>query len=159
MSATSLKPVYLSLLVALLMQILPWSGSLLTIRPEFLLLTVLYWTLRAPHLCNIGTAWFAGLMMDLVSGGLFGQFALAYSAASFFAVSYQRRLALFNIWQQAGYVFLLLLLSQVITLVLKLFSGGELPGWQYFLPSVSGILLWQFVTFSRLRIDSRSDQA
>ncbi|MGY1488887.1 rod shape-determining protein MreD [Methylobacillus pratensis] len=159
MSTTSFKPVYLSLLLALILQILPWSGSLLTIRPEFLLVTVLYWTLRAPHLCNIGTAWFAGLLMDLISGGLFGQFALAYSVTSYFAVAYQRRLALFNIWQQAGYVFLLLLLTQVITLVLKLFAGGELPGWQYFLPSVSGILLWQFVSFSRLRIDSRSNQA
>lgn len=159
MPTISFKSVFLSLVVALLLQVLPWSGSLLTIRPEFILITVLYWILRAPHLCNISTAWFAGLLMDLISGGLFGQFALAYVLTAYFAVTYQRRLALFNIWQQAGYVFLLLLFTQVTTLILKLFSGGEWPGWEYFLPSVSGILLWQMVSFTRLGIHHRPGRA
>lgn len=159
MSTISFKSVFLSLVLALLLQILPWSGNLLIIRPEFILITVLYWILRAPHLCNIGTAWFAGLIMDLISGGLFGQFALAYVLTAYFAVTYQRRLVLFNVWQQAGYVFLLLLFTQVTTLILKLFAGGELPGWEYFLPSVSGILLWQLVSFTRLGIHHRSGRA
>lgn len=159
MQTTSFKPVYLSLLLALLLQLLPWSGSMLLIRPEFILLTVLYWNLRAPHLCNIGTAWFAGLIMDLITGGLFGQYALAYALTAFFAVTYQRRLALFNQWQQAGYVFLLLVFTQITMLVLKLFSGGEIPGWWYFISCVSSILLWLCVIFSRIRIDSRSNGA
>jgi rod shape-determining protein MreD len=86
--------------------------------------------------------------MDLITGGLFGQFALAYVVVAYFAVNYQRRLILFNSWQQAGYVFALLLLSQIIVLVLKLLAGGEVPGWSYFLPSISGILLWQIVVIS-----------
>ncbi|WP_334108223.1 rod shape-determining protein MreD [Methylobacillus sp.] len=159
MSTISFKSIFLSLVLALLLQILPWSGNLLIIRPEFILITVLYWILRAPHLCNIGTAWFAGLIMDLISGGLFGQFALAYVLTAYFAVTYQRRLVLFNVWQQAGYVFLLLLFTQVTTLILKLFAGGELPGWEYFLPSISGILLWQLVSFTRLGIHHRSGRA
>ncbi|MCB5185975.1 rod shape-determining protein MreD [Methylobacillus gramineus] len=159
MRTNSLKPVYFSLGVALLLQMLPWSGVGLVIRPEFILLTLLYWALRAPHLCNIGTAWFAGLVVDLITGGLFGQYALAFALTAFFAVSYQRRLALFNIWQQAGYVFLLLVFTQIIVLILKLFSGGEIPGWEYFFPSISGILLWQFVIFSRINIDGRSNKA
>lgn len=125
------------------------------LRPDFVLLVLLYWLLCAPHLCNIGTAWTTGLVIDLASGGLFGQNALAYALTAFFAVSYQRRLALFNTWQQAGYVFALLLLTQITLLVLKLFAGAESPGWSYFLPSISGILLWQFVTFSRIGINSR----
>lgn len=128
------------------------------LRPEFLLLTVLYWTLRAPHLCNIGTAWFAGILMDLISGGLFGQFALAYTLTSYIAVTYQRRLALFDIWQQAGYVFLLLLLAQLTTLIMKVFAGGELFGWQYFLPSITGILLWLFMMLSPFTIVSHSSR-
>ncbi|MCB5188791.1 rod shape-determining protein MreD [Methylobacillus caricis] len=159
MRTTSLKPVYFSLLAALVLQMLPWSGIALVMRPEFILLTLLYWTLRAPHLCNIGTAWFAGLVVDLITGGLFGQYALAFALTAFFAVTYQRRLALFNIWQQAGYVFLLLIFTQVTVLILKLFSGGEVPGWEYFFPSISGILLWQFVIFSRINIDGRTNQA
>lgn len=148
MPIISLKAVYLSLLVALVFQLLPWAGFGLLARPDFILLVTIYWLFRAPHVVNIGTAWLAGAVMDLITGGLFGQHALAYAVAAFFAVSYQRRLILFNSWQQAGYVFALLLLSQIIVLILKLLAGGEVPGWSYFLPSISGILLWQIVVIS-----------
>jgi len=142
--------------MALILQILPWSGWGLVIRPDFVLLTLIYWLLRAPQLCNIGTAWFIGIIIDIATGGLFGQNALAYAFAAFFAVIYQRRLALFNIWQQAAYVFALLILTQATLLVLKLFAGGNSPGWIYFLPCVTGILLWQLVIFSRIGIDGQT---
>lgn len=154
MQTVSIKHVYLSMLLALICQILPWDGLGLQIRPDFLLLVIIYWLLRAPHLCNIGTAWFAGLLIDLATGGLFGQYAMAYALTAFFAVSYQRRLALFNIWQQTAYVFALLVLTQSTVMVLKLFSGDQLPGWDYYLHSVSGILLWQIVIFSRVGIEA-----
>lgn len=154
MQLISLKTVYSSILLALLCQLLPWAGFGLTLRPDFVLLVVIYWLLRAPNICNIGTAWMAGLVVDLASGGIFGQNALAYALTAYFAVSYHRRLALFNIWQQASYVFVLLLLTQVTLLILKMFAGGEAPGWSYFLPSISGILLWQLVIFSRIGVDA-----
>jgi rod shape-determining protein MreD len=154
MQAVSLKHVYFSMLLALICQLLPWDGFGLLIRPDFLLLVTVYWLLRAPHLCNIGTAWFAGLLIDLISGGLFGQHALAYALTAFLAVSYQRRLALFNIWQQSAYVFALLLLTQTTVMLFKLFGGSEVPGWNYYLPSISGMLLWQIVIFSHIGIEA-----
>jgi rod shape-determining protein MreD len=154
MPTLSPKQIYFSLLLALLCQLLPWAGFGLVLRPDFVLLVVLYWLLRAPNICNIGTAWVAGLVVDLASGGIFGQNALAYALTAYFAVSYHRRLALFNIWQQTSYVFVLLILTQITLLILKMFAGGETPGWSYFLPSVSGILLWQMVIFSRIGVDA-----
>lgn len=154
MQTVSLKHVYFSLLLALICQLLPWDGFGLQIRPDFLLLVLIYWLLRAPYLCNIGTAWFAGLLIDLATGGLFGQNALAYALTAFFAVRYQRRLALFNIWQQTAYVFALLIFTQITVMVLKLFAGDNVPGWEYFLHSISSILLWQIVIFSRIGIEA-----
>ncbi|HQR50233.1 MAG TPA: rod shape-determining protein MreD [Methylophilaceae bacterium] len=150
------KHVYLSLFAAFILYLLPWQGFGLMLRPDFVLLVLIYWMLRAPHLCNVGTAWTIGLLVDLASGGLFGQYALAYAISAFVALTYQRRLVLFNAWQQAAYVLALLLLTQTTILVLKLFSGGGLPGWSYFLPSVSGVLLWQLL-FSRIRAANVKD--
>lgn len=158
MQPISLISLYFSLLLALLGELLPWSGWGLLLRPDFVLLVVLYWLLRAPHLCNIGTAWFAGLVVDLATGSLFGQHAMAYSLTAFFAVSYQRRMTLFNPGQQAGYVFALLLLTQIMLFVLKLFAGGESPGWNFFLPCISSILLWQLAMSSRIGAHSHSHQ-
>lgn len=157
MRPVGLKDIYFSLMVAFMLYLLPWAGFGLMLRPDFVLLVLLYWLLRAPNLCNVGTAWTLGMLVDLASGSLFGQYALAYALTAFVALTYQRRLVLFNEWQQASYVLLLLLLTQLSLLMLKLFAGSDLPGWSYFLPSVSGVLLWQVVVYSRVRVTGNKD--
>ncbi len=148
---------YLALLAGGLLYLLPWAGFGLLLRPDFVLLVLLYWLMRAPHLCGIGTAWLMGMLVDLAGGELFGQHALAYVIAAFIAAVYQRRATLFNRWQQAVYVFVLLLLAQMVLLVLKLFGGSALPDWSYLMPSVSGILLWQLVIFSKIRVTGEQE--
>jgi rod shape-determining protein MreD len=157
MYPVSVSQIYLSLFAGMLLYLMPWAGFGLMLRPDFVLLVLLYWLIRAPHLCNIGTAWLMGMLVDLAGGDLFGQHALAYVVAAFVAVSYQRRVTLFNRWQQAGYVFMLLIVEQTVLLILKLFGGGELPGWSYFLPSVSGILLWQLVIYSKIKVTGEQE--
>lgn len=152
MRPVSASQIFFSLLAGFLLYLLPWAGFGLVLRPDFVLLVLIYWLIRAPHLCNIGTAWLMGMLIDLAGGDLFGQHALAYVLAAFLAIFYQRRATLFNRWQQAGYVFMLLVVSQTVLLVLKLFGGADLPGWGYLLPSVVGILLWQLVIYSKIRV-------
>ena len=156
MHPSKLKSIYFSLFLALLCLLLPWSGTALTLRPDFLLLVLIFWLIRAPNLCNIGTAWLVGLLMDLASGGVFGQYALAYTVTAFFAAIYQRRLVLFNGTQQIFYVFLLLLISQIILLILKTFSGAEWLGWSYFMPSITGVLIWMIAVTLGLNTGGRS---
>lgn len=156
MHPSKLQSIYLSLVLAFICLLLPWSGLALQLRPDFLLLVIIYWLIRAPNLCNIGTAWFVGLFVDLATGGTFGQYALAYTITAFFAIIYQRRLVLFNGTQQLFYVFLLLITSQVILLILKTFAGAHLLGWAYFLPSVTGILLWRIAVMFGLKTGGRS---
>ena len=143
MPEIKLKSIYISLLLAFICLLLPWSGLLLELRPDFLLLVVIFWLIRAPNLCNIGTAWFVGLFVDLATGGVLGQYGFAYTVTAFFAIIYQRRLVLFNPTQQLLYVFLLLIISQLTLLIIKTFAGAESLGWAYFLPSLTGILLWR----------------
>ncbi|OGV76832.1 MAG: rod shape-determining protein MreD [Methylotenera sp. RIFCSPLOWO2_02_FULL_45_14] len=143
MHNSQLKFIYLSLLLAFICLLIPWSGIALWLRPDFMLLVIIYWLLRAPNQCNVGTAWFVGLLVDLATGGIFGQYALAYTVTTFVAVVYQRRLVLFNSTQQLVYVFSLLILSQIVLLILKTFAGTEWLGWAYFLPSITGVLIWQ----------------
>ncbi len=147
MRHTSLVSVYISLLIALLCQLFPWVGQGIILRPDFMLVVTLYWLLRAPHLCNVGTAWFAGLLVDLATGSLLGQHALSFCFTAYVALSYQRRLVLFNKGQLLAYVLILLLIERVLILLLKLFTGNENPGLAYLLPIISGLLLWQLMIF------------
>ncbi|NOT15766.1 MAG: rod shape-determining protein MreD [Methylotenera sp.] len=156
MQQSKLKSIYLSLLAAYICLLFPWSGLALQLRPDFVLLVILFWLLKSPNQCNVGTAWFMGLWVDLATGGVFGQYALAYTITAFVAAVYQRRLVLFNNIQQLGYVLSLLLISQLVLLTLKTFSGAEFIGWAYFLPSITGILFWQLAVALGLRTHQHS---
>lgn len=145
MRHTSLVSIYISLLIALVCQLFPWVGQGIILRPDFMLVVTLYWLLRAPNLCNVGTAWLAGLLVDLATGSLLGQHALSFCFTAYVAMSYQRRLVLFNKGQLLAYVFILLLIERILILLLKLFAGNENPGWVYFLPIFTGLLLWQLM--------------
>lgn len=142
MPINKLKTLYFWVLLAFMSLLLPWSQAALIVRPDFMLLVLIFWLIRAPNLCNVGTAWMLGLLVDLAAGMVFGQYALAYTVTAFFAVTYQRRLVLFTGVQQLLYVFSLLLISQVMLLIIKTFAGGHFIGWMYFLPSLSGLLVW-----------------
>ena len=156
MPTNKLKSIYLSIILALILLLLPWSGFVLTMRPDFMLLVIIFWLIRAPNLCNVGTAWLVGLFVDLATGGVFGQYALAYTIAAFFAVTYQKRLVLFSSTQQLIYVFLLLFISQLIMLVIKTFAGAQFMGWTYFIPSITGVLLWFMAGLFGLDVGGRN---
>lgn len=143
MRPVNLFLVYFSLFIALLCQLFPWVGQGIIYRPDFMLVVLVYWLLRAPNLCNVGTAWLMGLLVDLATGSLLGQHALSFCLTAFLGLSYQRRLVLFNAWQLAGYAFALFAFERVTILLLKLFAGNDSPGWHYFLPILSDMLLWQ----------------
>ena len=143
MRHTNLVSVYLTLLIALLCQLFPWVGQGTIFRPAFMLVVLLYWILRAPNLCNVGTAWVAGLLVDLATSSLLGQHALSFTITAYIALTYQRRLALFNGWQLAGYVLILLIVERIVLLLLKIFAGNDNPGLHYFWPILAGLILWQ----------------
>ena len=135
--------VYTTFFGALLCQLFPWTGQGVIFRPDFMLVVLLYWLLRAPHLCHIATAWVVGILVDLATGSLLGQHALAFTLTAYIALSFQRRLVLFTVVQITFYVLGLLFFARLVILILKLFADNDVPSWHYFWPVITGILLWQ----------------
>jgi rod shape-determining protein MreD len=141
------KPLYIAatLLGALLLNLLPLTGWLLALRPDFVALALLYWGVHQPRRIGFLSAWLLGLAIDVADGSLFGQHALAYAAMMFAAIALHRRVAMFGMRYQMLHVVVILLAMQLIVLAVRTAAGGELPGWWYFLPSVTGALLWPLV--------------
>src|SRR5262245_32287095 len=87
------KPVFIvfTLIAALLVNLLPWSGWLLAIKPDFVALVMLYWCIHQPRKVGFTVAWLMGLMMDVADGSVLGQHALAYSVLAYAGIVLHRR--------------------------------------------------------------------
>jgi len=143
---TSTKYIVFTLFAALMLNLLPWEGWTLALRPDFVALALLYWSVREPRALGFGSAWLMGLMMDVGDGVLLGQHALAYVLTFFAALTLHRRIQRFNLWQQALHILLLLFLLQGVMLLVRLIAGSPSWGLSYFLASFTGALAWPLVS-------------
>jgi rod shape-determining protein MreD len=138
--------ILLSLFAGLLLNLVPLSEPLLTYRPDFLALVMLYWCIQEPRFAGVGVAWFVGLLMDVGDATLFGQHALAYAVLAYGAEHFRRRVLRFPLWQQAVQVAALLVLCALIVLLVRFVGGAALPKWTYLAPPLVGALLWPLVS-------------
>lgn len=145
---------FLSLLLALLAMLAPWSTLGLEWRPNFLLLAVLFWVIRAPKLCDVGMAWLAGLLMDLISGDALGQHAFSYTVVISLVLPYRHRLELMHAFQETFFVLLLLWLEQLISCSVRWLLEGHWVAGHYFLPSITGATLWLLLIILRIRANA-----
>lgn len=132
----------LTLIAALMLNLLPWSGAWLWIRPDFVALVVLYWCIEQPRKVGFFSAWMMGLFMDVADGTLFGQHALAYSILAYAGIVLHRRVRMFSGTSQVVHVFVLLLMNDLIVLAIRLAAGAEFPGMQYFFGTFVASALW-----------------
>lgn len=151
-----------TLVAAVLINLLPWGGWGLWVRPDFVVLVLLYWCVDQPRKIGFGVAWLLGLLMDVSDGSLLGQHALAYTIVAYAGIALHRRVQRFSITPQALHVVPLLLLNDVIVLLIRLAAGSDFPGYWYFFGSLIGGLLWPALSFllklpQRPRVDADHD--
>lgn len=139
--------VALTLIVALIVNLLPWSGLLLAVKPDFAALLVLYWCVHQPRKVGFATAWLTGLTMDIADGSLFGLHALAYSLLAFTGIVLHRRVLMFTMKDQILHVIPILMLNDVVVLAVRNFAGYDFPGFGYFAGSFIAGALWPVMCF------------
>ena len=130
-----------SVLVALFLNGLPWSGIGLILRPDFVALVMLYWCTHKPMRIGIGMSWAVGILADVADASLFGQHALAYTVLAFGGVVLHRRLQMFDLRQQTIQVFGIFAMTYAVYAVVNWQVNGYVV-WPYFLGCLTSTLLW-----------------
>src|SRR5579871_5053148 len=135
----------LSFLFALLLQMIPLPEWAIWLRPEWILLVLIYWTLYFPEKVGLNIAFLLGLLIDLISGTLFGEHALAFVVIAYFVIRFSRRMELALIWQQAFTVFCFMMFFQTYKFMIWRWLGGQGGDWLYWLSCLMSALFWPLV--------------
>ena len=66
-----------TLIIGFILSQMPLPAMLVWWRPEWVAMLVIYWVMALPHRFGIGSAWMAGIVLDVLKGSLLGMNALS----------------------------------------------------------------------------------
>ena len=139
--------IHLTLLLALLLNVMPLPAAVKLFRPDWPLLVLCYWVLALPHRVGMTTAWALGLLADVLNGTLLGQNALILTLITFLVLSLHQRLRMFPMWQQSTVLLVVFGLAQLVQLWLNALTGNRPPTLLFILPALVSALLWPWISF------------
>ena len=135
-----------SFIVAALLAIIPLPEWAIYYRPEWVALVLVFWIINQPERVGIGVAWVMGVMVDVLTGTLFGLHALGLALVAFLSLRLRLRLRVFSLSRQASVLLVIiglqLLLGQWLRVLFDLPRGGDL---MFLAPAVTSALFWPLV--------------
>jgi rod shape-determining protein MreD len=145
--------IFLTIMAAVLLSLLPLPAVLLPFEPYWVALVVIYWSLETHDQISLGLVFLIGLVLDVLSGSLMGLHALSLVVIVFLVQRFRSRLRFFPPWQQALSVFGLLVNDRIILIWITALLGEPLPTLKYWLPPLIGMALWPwlFLLLDRVR--------
>jgi len=134
--------VFITFLVGLALQILPLPESVQFYRPNWIAIILIYWSMALPNSIRLLTAFVTGLIVDIMLGNLLGQHSLAFVIVVYINLFFNLRIRVLSLWQQATYVFILLLICQFFIVWVEGITGSNPPIEAFFLPALTGMFIW-----------------
>lgn len=140
--------ILMTFFMAMVLAVLPMPLWLLWGRPEWVCLAVIYWSIALPHRVGVLTALVLGVVLDVLEGAVMGQNALALVVVALLSLTLYQRLRVYSLWQQAGVVFVLVGINQMICQWVQNLQGAGATTLLFLLPAFSSALLWPFILHS-----------
>ncbi len=137
--------IFLSLLAALILDLLPWGHQLWV--PDFVAITLVFWNIHHPRRVGIGVAFVMGLLVDVNDATLLGQHALAYTLLSYGAIMVHRRILWFTTGAQALHVLPLFALAQLSSVLVRILADGAWASPLVFVESLVDAALWPLASW------------
>lgn len=143
--------IFLSLTIGVALMLIPLPEAVHFWRPDFATLILMYWWLAHPERVGVVYSFCVGILMDVMYGFLFGQYALGNVLIAWAFIKNYQRIRVLPAWQQALIIFALLLLKYFIVFwINKLRGHDDNPFFTYFTPCITSAIIWPYV-FSVLR--------
>lgn len=131
-----------TLFLALVLAVLPLPETVSPFRPDWVALTLIFWSLAAPPAFGLLTAFAAGLALDALSGALLGQHALGLLVLVYLCRRFRLQLRAFPASQLTLVVAALLALYEFSLFWIDGASGRTVPIGERWPAVISGTLVW-----------------
>lgn len=142
----SLPWIWLTLLLALCLQVMPLADGWQIWRPDWLGLMLIYWCMKAPRRVGVFHGFALGILLDLIEGAPLGQNALLLSLLAFLCALVYPRFRAYSLLQQAVLILVLLGTVQLAEQWLRTLLGPFSIHLSFLLPSLIGAVLWPWLT-------------
>jgi rod shape-determining protein MreD len=131
-----------SFAVAFMLAVMPLPHTILWARPEWVTLVLIYWVIALPQRIGILVSFLVGLLLDSLEGAALGQNALSLSVVAYLSLLLYQRLRVFNMWQQAAVIFVMVGINQLVGQWLQNISGLNTGNPLFLMPVAISALLW-----------------
>jgi len=129
--------------IALVLTVLPLPPYLALVRPMFLVLTVLYWSIASPRTGGIALGFFSGLMIDVFPPStVLGEHALALTVITYVAVREHQKIRSKPAFQQSLIVFAVLVAYETILFGIDGWTHHAVTNPMRWAHTLSGAILW-----------------
>lgn len=161
MSSKKWLIIVLTFMVGFILEALPSPTFIKYLIPNWTLLILIYWSMTMPNLVNLGSAFTVGIFLDLLSGTLLGEHALAMLIICFIVIKIHRVILVYPLIQQIFVIALLTLAYQIIIFIIQGIIH-QMPNILWFwLATITSALIWPwlFVILNALRKKYLSDES
>lgn len=135
----------LTFLLAFMCTIFPWPLWLSWLQPNWVLLLLVYWLLYTPYRLGIVTAWFIGVLYDLLTGSPLGVHALTFTLIAFGLLRFNTMLRGLTEGRKIALVGMIQSLDLALQYLVSVHYHVEAQTWRYWIPIVTTTAFWPLV--------------
>ncbi|MEC9375309.1 MAG: rod shape-determining protein MreD, partial [Pseudomonadota bacterium] len=147
-------PLYLTLVIALALEITPLINSFQMLRPPIIAMVLIYWIMMWPERIGLGTAFLFGIGLDILHGQILGQNAMSLTIIAYLTIRFHLQIRIFPLWQLTIIVFALLTSNAIVHLLIDGVAGTSQIGFGPWIRILFGTLTWPILMaiLDRIRI-------
>lgn len=135
--------IIVTLLLAALLDVMPWPDTLAWFRPQWLVLVLIYWVLALPERVGVFWGMGVGLFQDVLLNTPFGQHALALTLTCYLTLLAYKRLRRLGVALQSLMVFCLVGVDLWVSYIIQDAIGHvHLAPWVMLLLAFASAVLW-----------------
>tara|TARA_B100000686_G_C16782298_1_gene972778 strand:- start:634 stop:1140 length:507 start_codon:yes stop_codon:yes gene_type:complete len=106
--------IFLTLFIALYLDSYLFPAGFQTIKPTFVLLTLIYWNMALPDRVGIFAALLFGIFVDLIEGSLLGLHGILFILITYVCQRFFYQFRVSPLWQQSSILFFLFILYKQV---------------------------------------------